>query len=97
MGAIGIWSYVYNIMRISAKKCKREINLCDSTISIRTSRESLEILSEGFTEALLPSKDCSSTTTCSDEVEELIHAVSEGKLKVFPSFPLNITAAFYII
>ncbi|KAL6346037.1 hypothetical protein AAG906_025317 [Vitis piasezkii] len=81
IGAIGIWSYVYTIMRISANKCKREINLDDSTISIRTSGETLEILSEGCTEALLPSKDCPSSRECSDEVE-LTHAGSEGKQKV---------------
>lgn len=81
IGAIGIWSYVYTIMRISANKCKKEINLDDSTISIRTSGETLEILSEGCTEALLPSKDCPSSRECSDEVE-LTHAGSEGKQKV---------------
>ena len=81
-------------MRISANKCKREINLGDSTISIRTSQETLEILSEDCTEPLLPSKDCPS----SDEVVELTDAESEGKQKVFPSFPLNITStSFYII
>ena len=95
IGAIGIWSYVYAIMRISANKCKKEINLDDSTISIRTSGETLEILSEGCTEALLPSKDCPSSRECSEEVE-LTHAGSEGKQKVFPSFNLNINIAFCI-
>lgn len=81
LGAIGVWTYVYMIMRMSATKCKGEINLCNSTTSVRTSREALEISSDCCTEALLPPRDSPRSGNWSDE-EELPHDGSEEKSEV---------------
>lgn len=95
LGAIGVWTYVYMIMRMSATKCKGEINLCNSTTSVRTSREALEISSDCCTEALLPPRDSPRSGNWSDE-EELPHDGSEEKSEVFPGFTLNINVIVYM-
>ncbi|KAA8532104.1 hypothetical protein F0562_006754 [Nyssa sinensis] len=53
IGAVYIWSYVYNIVRVYGKKSNGDINIDDSKISIQSSRETSEMDSESCTEALL--------------------------------------------
>ncbi|GLT82490.1 hypothetical protein SLE2022_008560 [Rubroshorea leprosula] len=54
VGAIYIWSYVYNIMRVYAVK-KTDTHVNDSTVSINIYGEASETFSESFKETLLPS------------------------------------------
>ncbi|KAA8532106.1 hypothetical protein F0562_006752 [Nyssa sinensis] len=78
IGAVYIWSYVYNIVRVYGKKSNGDINIDDSKISIQSSRETSEIDSESCTEALL-TKDCPSSED--HEVQaELSHTESENEI-----------------
>lgn len=75
VGAIYIWSYVYNIMRLYANKGS---TTNDSTVEIKYAGETSQTLPESCTEALLPSRDCLDSRDYSDQVEE--------KVKDSPSF-----------
>ncbi|KAL5752250.1 hypothetical protein ACOSQ2_022757 [Xanthoceras sorbifolium] len=57
VGAVYIWTYVYPIMSIYANKSIKSTAVNDSTISIKSSGETSENLSESYTESLLPSQD----------------------------------------
>uniref|UniRef100_A0A5B6ZI90 Auxin efflux carrier family protein n=1 Tax=Davidia involucrata TaxID=16924 RepID=A0A5B6ZI90_DAVIN len=80
VGAVYIWSYAYNIIRVYGSKSNGDININDSKISIESTGETSEIVSESCTEALL-SKDCPS----SEDIEaqaELPYTGSENEVKV---------------
>ncbi|CAN4123136.1 unnamed protein product [Withania somnifera] len=55
VGAIYLWSYVYNIVRISSSKSSKEVEINDSSTS-RSSREGSISQLGTATESLLPSK-----------------------------------------
>lgn len=55
VGAIYLWSYVYNIVRISSSKSSKEVEINDSSAS-RSSREGSISQLGTATESLLPSK-----------------------------------------
>ncbi|PHT35358.1 hypothetical protein BC332_34944 [Capsicum chinense] len=55
VGAIYLWSYVYNIVRISSSKSTKEVEINDSSAS-RSSREGSISQLGTSTESLLPSK-----------------------------------------
>ncbi|KAK9284497.1 hypothetical protein L1049_023671 [Liquidambar formosana] len=59
VGAIYLWSYVYNIVRISSSKISKEVRIDDSTINMKHTAETSKLLHGTCTEALLPPKDCS--------------------------------------
>ena len=63
LGAIGVWTYVYMIMRMSATRSKGDINLCNSTTSIKASQEALETSSR----LLLPTKGSPRSGIWSDD------------------------------
>ncbi|KAF5958126.1 hypothetical protein HYC85_005351 [Camellia sinensis] len=56
-GSIYIWSYVYNIMRVSQSKSNEEVNINGSSSIIGMKSQSPRQTSESFTQAL-PSNDC---------------------------------------
>lgn len=58
VGAVYLWSYVYNIVRISSSKIATEVNIDDSTINMKHNGETSKLLDGSCTETLLPSKDC---------------------------------------
>ncbi|KAF7809540.1 protein PIN-LIKES 3-like [Senna tora] len=59
IGAVFLWSYVYNIMRISASKVRKEGNAIDGSSRIEASEETTESLPGEISdsEAINPSKD----------------------------------------
>ncbi|CAL5373640.1 unnamed protein product [Camellia sinensis] len=56
-GSIYIWSYVYNIMRVSQSKSNEEVKINGSSSIIGMKSQSPRQTSESFTQAL-PSNDC---------------------------------------
>ncbi|XVE98969.1 hypothetical protein REPUB_Repub03eG0155600 [Reevesia pubescens] len=59
IGAIYLWSYVYNIVRVSSANVNKEVNGDDSTGIMKSTGGMPTILEDNYSEALLPSKDCS--------------------------------------
>ncbi|KAK4261613.1 hypothetical protein QN277_004583 [Acacia crassicarpa] len=57
LGAVFVWSYVYNIMRNSAMKFQREGNSDGDFRKLKASAENPESLLDGRSETLNPSKD----------------------------------------
>ncbi|KAA8547622.1 hypothetical protein F0562_004051 [Nyssa sinensis] len=60
IGAIYLWSYVYNIVRISLIKITKAADIDDSIINVKSTGETSELFQGNCTEPFLPSKGCSS-------------------------------------
>ncbi|XVF62339.1 hypothetical protein PTKIN_Ptkin08bG0208800 [Pterospermum kingtungense] len=69
IGAIYLWSYVYNIVRVCSAKVNKEVNGdCSTRITKSTGGVPTLILEENYSEALLPRKDCSSSVKHRDDL-----------------------------
>ncbi|KAK3224483.1 hypothetical protein Dsin_011508 [Dipteronia sinensis] len=77
VGAVNKWTNVYPITSIYANKSNKNTTINDSTISIKSSRETSENLSDSYAEALLPSQDHPSSDDYPNQAE-LPHTRSSG-------------------
>ncbi|WRX12254.1 Membrane transport protein - like 6 [Theobroma cacao] len=76
--AIYVWSILYFIMRVSANCDVEEIKTNDCTITVKSSGETTEILSETYTEPLLSSNGCPSDSIYQVDLPQI---GDEGKEK----------------
>ncbi|XWS14321.1 hypothetical protein CRYUN_Cryun35bG0000400 [Craigia yunnanensis] len=81
IGAIYLWSYVYNIVRVSSAKVNKEVNGDDSTRIMKSTGGMPTLLEENYSEALLPSKDCSISVKYTHELT-FSCTKSKGTVKV---------------
>ncbi|XP_059623379.1 protein PIN-LIKES 1-like isoform X2 [Cornus florida] len=87
IGAVYIWSYIYNIIRAYGSKSNTDTDINDPTNSIKSSVGTSEV-SESNTEALL-SKD-SPRSEDYEAQAELMHIGSEDKVSIFKKIKDNI-------
>ncbi|XAR73651.1 hypothetical protein NMG60_11007691 [Bertholletia excelsa] len=80
IGAIYLWSYVYNIVRVSSRSITKEVQTNDFSVEKKNTDETSETVEGNFTEPLLSSEDCSSE--CSQDLFTLPHCKSDGSTKV---------------
>lgn len=84
IGAIFLWSFVYNIVRISSSKILSEVKVDDSTINQKDREETSKLLYENCSELVLPLKAC---IISQDQTYHLLPStLSEGKTKVIFKF-----------
>ena len=76
-----MWSYVYNIVRVSSAKVNKEVSGDDSTRIMKSTGGMPTLLEENYSEALLPSKDCSISVKCTHELT-FSCTKSKGTVKV---------------
>ncbi|KAK9284492.1 hypothetical protein L1049_023665 [Liquidambar formosana] len=81
IGAIYLWSYVYNTVRIYSNKSTEGAKTNESTINTKSFRETSVNLSKCCTGPLLPSEDCLMVEANSDPFQ-LPCTISEGKSKI---------------
>ncbi|KAI3426626.1 uncharacterized protein J3R85_009824 [Psidium guajava] len=67
IGAVYLWSYVFNIIRVSASKMTREEQKIDKSVKETESKTDMNKLVQECPEALLPSTKCTSM----DDLDEL--------------------------
>ncbi|KAG4951913.1 hypothetical protein JHK85_045780 [Glycine max] len=79
IGAVFIWSYVYNIMRISSSRIQKEDNTGNGINILKASAEASESRTDNFSETLNPTKDAT------DDAYTLLlpHAKPEEKIAGF--------------
>lgn len=86
IGAIYLWVYVYNVVRISVEANLKELQINDSSVNKSTSKSSIA-QPGSFTEPLLPPKDC---VTSEEHAAALPYTRFDGKTQVvyyFRSLP----------
>ncbi|KAH1206105.1 Protein PIN-LIKES 3 [Glycine max] len=78
IGAVFIWSYVYNIMRISSSRIQKEDNTGNGINILKASAEASESRTDNFSETLNPTKDAT------DDAYTLLlpHAKPEEKVSI---------------
>ncbi|XVE87575.1 hypothetical protein DITRI_Ditri18aG0128500 [Diplodiscus trichospermus] len=95
IGAIYLWSYVYNIVRVSSAMVNKEINGDGSTRIMKSTGGMPTLLEENYSEALLPSKDCKGTVKVQDfdKTWQCLRMISR-KVNLKALFAPSTTAAF---
>ena len=81
IGAIYLWSYVYNIVRIFSSKVNEKVNADEFTSNKKPNGATSKLLHGNSSEAVLPSENCSVSV---DNANKLI-LPSEEEKKVAPS------------
>lgn len=91
IGAIYLWSYVYNIVRIFSSRINEKVTIDEFASNIKSSGGASEIPQESCSEALLPSENYSVSMDCANKSMP----PSEEKVKVVSSSSFAITEIYY--
>ncbi|XP_062144986.1 protein PIN-LIKES 3-like [Alnus glutinosa] len=67
IGAIYLWSYVYNIVRIFSSRVNEKVNIDEFASNMKSSGRASELPQESCSEALLPSENYSVSMDCANK------------------------------
>ncbi|KAF8011234.1 hypothetical protein BT93_J1748 [Corymbia citriodora subsp. variegata] len=82
VGAVYLWSYVFNIVRMSASNIKREDEKIDLSVKDKESTIDSKKFVQDCTEALLPSTKCTSTSDLDELTLPLVKPEGNSQISV---------------